>query len=162
MGAAESAFKMWWCQFWRPLLYIKSLRLGTFRGQVGSAGWKVCVLASFLSVSSVEIFEIGIEIKTAKGPKPEMLPVFHKCCKSRIPTHPWKTWISRSGKVLGKKWKTSWKNPENSFKIHAKLELRIFLVDLYPSKAFFCHKLLSWKILILTLKNPGKVLEKWI
>ena len=56
----------------------------------------------------------------------------------------------------------SWKNPRNSLKIHMKLELSIFLEDLYPQKHFFYQKLLSWKILILALKSPGKVLEKWI
>ena len=47
-------------------------------------------------------------------------------------------------------------------KMHTKLELSIFVEDLCPQKHFFYHKLLSWKILILTLKGLRKVLEKWI
>ena len=86
----------------------------------------------------------------------------------RVPTHSWKPgkWKInfQAWKCPGKKkkMKMSWKSPGNSLKIHTKLELSIFLEDLYAPKTFSHHKLLSWKISVLTLKSPGKVVEKWI
>ena len=69
----------------------------------------------------------------------------------------WKTWkmrklISKPGKALENN-EMSWKNPGHSLKIHTKLELSIFLEDLED----LYHMLFSWKILILTLKSPGKM-----
>ena len=48
--------------------------------------------------------------------------------------------------------KLSWKNPGNSLKIHTKLELSIFLKISIPKSIILPRIILSWKILILTLK----------
>ena len=57
----------------------------------------------------------------------------------------------------------AWKYPGNSLRIHMKLLLSIFLEEVNDhegNSSIFYHKLLSWKILILTSKSPGKMLVK--
>ena len=61
-------------------------------------------------------------------------------------------------KSLGKR--KEWKNLGNFRKIHVKLKLSIFLEEINGHEGYssiFYQKLLSWKILILTLESPGEM-----
>ena len=56
--------------------------------------------------------------------------------------------ISRPGKSWDKENNENvWKNPGNSSKVHTKLELSIFLGDLYPQKHFLAQ---------IVPESPGK------
>ena len=59
--------------------------------------------------------------------------------------------------------KMSWRNPGIFLKNINETIIGIFLEEVKDHKNYgsiFCGKLLSWKILILTLKSPGKMYMK--